>query len=73
MLWYHDHAMGINRLNICAGMAGIYMIRDAQEDALNLPKGPFEVPLVLMDRMITKEGQIYYPVSQLATAPWVPE
>jgi spore coat protein A len=73
MLWYHDHAMGINRLNICAGMAGIYMVRDSFEDSLNLPKGDFEVPLVLMDRMIRTDGQIYYPVSQLPDAPWVPE
>jgi len=73
MLWYHDHAMGINRLNICAGMAGIYIIRDEVEEALNLPKGEFEIPLVLMDRQITREGQIYYPHSQVAGAPWVAE
>lgn len=73
LLWYHDHAMGINRLNICAGMAGLYIIRDAVEDALNLPQGEFEIPLVLMDRMITAQGRIYYPVSQLKSAPWVPE
>ena len=73
MLWYHDHAMGINRLNICAGMAGLYIVRDEVEDALALPKGEFEVPLVLMDRQITQEGQIYYPHSQVAGAPWVAE
>ena len=73
LLWYHDHAMGINRLNICAGMVGLYLIRDTVEEALNLPKGPFEVPLVLMDRMIGRDGQLYYPVSQLRDAPWVPE
>ena len=73
MLWYHDHAMGINRLNICAGMAGLYTIRDSFEDALNLPKGAYEIPLVLMDRMFRTDGQIYYPVTQLPDAPWVPE
>jgi spore coat protein A len=73
LLWYHDHAMGINRLNICAGMAGLYVIRDSFEDALNLPKGEFEVPLVLMDRMFSTDGQLYYPVTQFKDAPWVPE
>jgi spore coat protein A, manganese oxidase len=73
MLWYHDHAMGINRLNICAGMAGLYVVRDSVEDSLNLPKGKFEIPLVLMDRIFRTDGQIYYPVSQLPDAPWVPE
>jgi len=72
-LWYHDHAMGINRLNMCAGMAGLYTIRDSFEDALNLPQGEHEIPLVLMDRMIRADGQIYYPVAQNSEAPWVPE
>jgi spore coat protein A, manganese oxidase len=73
LLWYHDHAMGINRLNICAGMAGLYVIRDSLEDSLNLPKGDKEIPLVLMDRMIRRDGQIYYPVTDMPDAPWVPE
>ncbi len=73
LLWYHDHAMGINRLNVCAGMAGLYVIRDAFEDSLNLPKGDHEIPLVLMDRMIRRDGQIYYPVTEFFDAPWVPE
>jgi spore coat protein A len=73
LLWYHDHAMGINRLNICAGMAGLYLIRDSFEDALNLPKGEYEIPLVIMDRMIRTDGQIYYPISEIPDAPWVPE
>jgi spore coat protein A len=72
-LWYHDHAMGINRLNMVAGMAGLYIIRDSFEDGLNLPKGQYEVPLVLMDRMIGANGQIYYPVTQYPDAPWIPE
>ncbi len=72
-LWYHDHAMGINRLNVCAGLAGLYTIRDSYEDALNLPKGDFEIPLVLMDRFLREDGQIYYPISQQLAAPWVPE
>ena len=73
LLWYHDHAMGINRLNILAGMAGLYIVRDDHEDGLNLPKGEFEIPLVLMDRMITTGGQLYYPISQIKDMPWVAE
>ncbi len=73
LLWYHDHAMGINRLNIYAGMLGLYVIRDAVEDALNLPRGAYEIPLVLTDRFIREDGQLYYPVSQRTEAPGVPE
>ncbi len=40
-LWYHDHALGITRLNVYAGLAGFWLIRDdkGQEKHLNLP-GP---------------------------------
>ena len=56
MLWYHDHAMGINRLNIYAGLAGVFLVRDALEDALNLPKGRYEIPLVICDRFLRQDG-----------------
>jgi spore coat protein A len=72
-LWYHDHAMGINRLNIYAGMLGLFTIRDETEDVLDLPKGKYEIPLVFFDRYLTLEGQLYYPVSRRPDAPWVPE
>ena len=62
-LWYHDHAMGINRLNIYAGMSGLFLIRDAFEDALNLPRGASEIPLVICDRQLLQDGQLSYPVS----------
>jgi spore coat protein A len=73
LLWYHDHAMGINRLNVYAGMMGLFIVRDAAEDALHLPSGKYEIPLVLFDRMLRTDGQLYYPVSQRPESPWVPE
>ncbi len=73
MLWYHDHAMGINRLNIYAGLFGPAILRDQTEDELNLPRGPYEIPLTIFDRLLTPEGQLYYPVSEKPDAPWVPE
>jgi spore coat protein A, manganese oxidase len=73
MLWYHDHAMGINRLNIYAGMFGLYVVRDESEAALNLPSGKYEVPLVICDRMLDAGGQLIYPVSGKPNAPWIPE
>ena len=72
-LWYHDHAMGINRLNIYAGMFGLYLLRDEHEQALGLPHGEQEIPLVLSDRLLTADAQLYYPVSGNSQAPWVPE
>lgn len=73
MLWYHDHAMGINRLNIFAGMAGAYILRDEIEQALRLPHAQYEIPLVICDRMFDKDSQLYYPVSDKPENPWIPE
>ncbi len=72
-LWYHDHAMGINRLNIYAGLFGMYLIRDTYEDGLALPRGPYEIPLMFCDRSFRKDGSLDYPTSGNPDAPWVPE
>ena len=73
LLWYHDHAMGIERLNQYAGLFGLFVIRDAAEDALDLPAGPFEVPLVLCDRLFDADGSLHYPTSGMPDSPWVSE
>ena len=72
-LFYHDHAMGITRLNAAAGLMGTYLVRDAFEDSLHLPKGEHEIPLVLFDRSFHADGSIYYPVSGNPNSPWMSE
>ncbi|WP_180316694.1 multicopper oxidase family protein [Shouchella shacheensis] len=60
-LWYHDHAMGITRLNVYAGLAGMYIIRDEKESLLNLPKVDYEIPLMILDRSFNEDGSLFYP------------
>ncbi|HUD26886.1 MAG TPA: multicopper oxidase [Burkholderiaceae bacterium] len=73
-LWYHDHTLGINRLNVFAGLAGFYIIRDENEERLNLPAGPYEVPLLIQDRMFNPDGSLRYPIELDGTHQvWVPE
>ena len=72
-LWYHDHTMGINRLNVFAGLMGVYLIRDETEEALNLPNGDREIPLLICDRIFDGNAQLDYPTSDDPAAPWVPE
>ncbi len=60
-LWYHDHALGITRLNVYMGLAGFYIVRDQFEDDLGLPSGEFEVPLALQDRTFNLDGSFMYP------------
>ncbi|MBY0249685.1 MAG: multicopper oxidase domain-containing protein [Nitrospiraceae bacterium] len=71
-LWFHDHALGVTRLNVYAGLAGIYLITDP---ALTLPAGLHPIglrqgaggsidhvtPLVIQDRMFDTTGQLYFP------------
>lgn len=57
-MWYHDHAMGITRLNAYAGIASALLVRDAFEASLigkGLPNyieaGGNEIPLVIQDKI----------------------
>ncbi|MFC7371943.1 multicopper oxidase family protein [Fictibacillus iocasae] len=60
-LWYHDHALGITRLNVYAGLAGFYLIRSEQERQLNLPSGEYDIPLMIQDKTLKSDGSLYYP------------
>jgi spore coat protein A len=60
MLWYHDHGWGITTLNVYAGLAGLWLIRDRAEERLGLPEGEFEVPLILQDRTFHRDGSLTY-------------
>jgi len=60
-IWFHDHALGITRLNVYMGLAGLYRIRDDVEDALDLPTGEYQIPLILQDRKFNPDGTYYYP------------
>jgi spore coat protein A, manganese oxidase len=74
MLWYHDHCLGITRLNVYAGLAGLYVIRDPEEDALNLPSGPYEIPLLIQGRSFAPDGSLLYPPAPQGTHPvWMQE
>jgi FtsP/CotA-like multicopper oxidase with cupredoxin domain len=70
-LWYHDHALGITRLNVYAGMAGFYFVRDLDDtgltvgtpggNTLGLPAWPYEKAYAIQDRMFLATGELFYP------------
>ena len=65
-IWYHDHGLGITRLNVYAGLAGFYIIRDEFDTGLpdnpvGLPAYPYEQLLVIQDHMFDAQGQHFYP------------
>ena len=65
-LWFHDHSLGTTRLNVYAGLAGFYLIRDDRDtgianNPLGLPAGPFETELLIADRQFDANGQLLFP------------
>ncbi|GAA3367943.1 multicopper oxidase domain-containing protein [Streptomyces sannanensis] len=76
-LWFHDHTLGITRLNVYAGMAGFYLLRggpsDLEEGILpgpaprpGDPSGTryHEIPIVIQDRSFRTDGSLFYPTSR---------
>jgi len=73
-LWYHDHSLGLTRLNVYAGPAGFYLIRRGPSDLSShaLP-GPapgvgddpfgtyYEIPIAIQDRSFNDDGSLFYP------------
>ena len=72
-LWYHDHALGMTRLNVYAGPAGFYLLRkDGDKVAAKLPKPApqrgdkpgtkyREIPIAIQDRSFNADGSLFYP------------
>lgn len=74
-LWYHDHALGITRLNVYAGLAAAYLINDPG-DALDAALAAMpQIPLVIQDRMFYPTGdpgvlRLAYPDAPAPAANW---
>jgi spore coat protein A, manganese oxidase len=78
LLWFHDHGLGATRLNVFAGLAGAYVLRDQYDtgDATNtngLPSGAYEIPLVIQDRQFNSDGTFRYPTSTIPGVTWIGE
>lgn len=72
--WFHDHVLGITRLNVYAGPAAFYILRGGPSDEVNgvLP-GPapalgdepgtkyYEINLAIQDRTFNDDGSLFYP------------
>jgi spore coat protein A len=60
-LWYHDHRMDFTGAQVWRGLAGLYIIRDDEEERLPLPRGGREIPLIICDRSFAADGSLLYP------------
>jgi spore coat protein A len=60
-LWYHDHRMDFTGPAVYRGLAGFHLIHDDEEDALGLPAGERDIPLMITDRSFDADGSFRYP------------
>jgi spore coat protein A, manganese oxidase len=78
LLWFHDHGLGATRLNVFAGLAAAYILRDEHDtgtepNPIGIPGGAYEIPLVVQDRQFNPDGTFLYPTSDIAGATWIGE
>lgn len=59
--WYHPHPQMATARQVYKGLAGLFIINDPEEAALNLPGGQYEIPLVIQDKRLTGTGLNYNP------------
>lgn len=88
-LWYHDHTLGMTRLNVYAGPAGFYLLRNDTDDVEKDLPGPaparddpadkkyYEIPIAIQDRAFREDGSLFYPDSRAFfdqfAGPYIPE
>ena len=76
-LWFHDHTLGMTRLNVYAGPAGFYLLRGGRDDLpVGVVPGPapglrdrpgtryYEIPIAIQDRSFNDDGSLFYPNSR---------
>src|SRR5215831_4505880 len=65
-LWFHDHTLGMTRINVLSGLAAFYRVRDQfdtgeADNPLGLPADQFEIELMIQDRLFDTNGQLRFP------------
>jgi spore coat protein A len=78
LLWFHDHGLGATRLNVFAGLAAAYILRDqydtgTEPNPIGIPGGSYEIPLVVQDRQFNADGTFLYPTSDIPDVTWIGE
>lgn len=58
--WYHPHPHMLTGKQVAMGLAGAFIVRDAEEAALGLPGGAYEVPLIVRDASFDRSGDMAY-------------
>jgi spore coat protein A len=80
LYWYHDHAMGVTRLQPYLGLAAAYLMLDNVDNGTTIsgqkvPSGPYHLPIVIQDKTFNDDGTLWYPTEGISEIHpiWVPE
>src|SRR6266700_3054543 len=78
LLWFHAHSLGATRLNVFAGLAAAYILRDAPDtgtepNPIGIPGVAYEIPLVVQDRQFNADGTFLYQTSDIPGVTWIGE
>ena len=57
---YHAHTHEKTGQQVYKGLAGLIIVSDPDEKALNLPRGEYDQPIVLQDRSFDADNQLVY-------------
>jgi FtsP/CotA-like multicopper oxidase with cupredoxin domain len=65
-LWFHDHTLGMTRINVFSGLSAFYLVRDSfdtgqADNPLRLPADQFEIEMMIQDRHFDTNGQLRFP------------
>ncbi len=58
--WYHAHTHSVTAKQVYSGLAGLIIVNDPEEQSVGLPKGDYDVPLVIQDRSFDSDNQLQY-------------
>ena len=75
-IWFHDHGIGVTRLNPHMGMAAFYIISDPANEPTNLPGSAYDQEIVIQDRLFDTNGQLMFPAAGINPTVhpyWMPE
>ncbi len=66
--WFHPHPHGRTGKQVYFGLAGLFLVSDDEEAALDLPTGAQDIPLVIQDRSLDSDNQLVYLNEGVETA-----
>ena len=64
--WFHPHPDMLTGKQVYAGMAGLFIVSDPEEQALSLPRGEYDLPILIQDRRYDTNNQLVYNNSSMA-------